>query len=258
MTRDAFPDRSPPDQDLVAAEYALGTLRGPARDRFVQALDQDRALQAGVARWQERLSGLVAGVEPVEPSAALWARIAQAVDAETAADAVRGAALPPGREAARALAARLWDAVALWRGLSLAAVAAACILAVLAIPAIRPPGGSPAGHSLIAVLLDNGRPVFAVSAAPGRPASVTPVGDGAAPAGRSYELWAIAGTAAPVSLGLLDGAAGSAVRIPPDRLPPGLLRPGVVLAVSLEPAGGSPGGAPTGPVLFTGTLVEAL
>ena len=29
-------------------------------------------------------------------------------------------------------------------------------------------------------------------------------------------------------------------------------------AVSLEPAGGSPSGVPTGPVLFTGKLVDAL
>jgi anti-sigma-K factor RskA len=29
-------------------------------------------------------------------------------------------------------------------------------------------------------------------------------------------------------------------------------------AVSLEPAGGSPSGVPTGPVLFTGNIVEAV
>jgi anti-sigma-K factor RskA len=50
---------------------------------------------------------------------------------------------------------------------------------------------------------------------------------------------------------------GGVTRVPLDRLPPDLVRQGSVLAISLEPTGGSPTGAPTGPVLFTGTLVEA-
>jgi anti-sigma-K factor RskA len=33
---------------------------------------------------------------------------------------------------------------------------------------------------------------------------------------------------------------------------------GATYAVSLEPAGGSPSGVPTGPVLFTGKAVESL
>lgn len=64
---------------------------------------------------------------------------------------------------------------------------------------------------------------------------------------QAHELWLIVGDAAPVSLGLIG----------PDPLPPpGALEPGMVLAVSLEPSGGSPTGAPTGPVLALGAIQE--
>jgi anti-sigma-K factor RskA len=75
--------------------------------------------------------------------------------------------------------------------------------------------------------------------------------DGPAPAGNSvYQVWLIAGDAAPVSLGLIqDGE----LNVPmPDQTR--ALTRGMVLAISLEPAGGSPTGAPTGPVLVTGVV----
>ncbi len=68
----------------------------------------------------------------------------------------------------------------------------------------------------------------------------------AAPEGQVHELWAIAPGAAPVSLGLLADAPLE-VRYP---TPP----PGWTLAVSVEPAGGSPTGAPTGPVILAQEL----
>ena len=68
----------------------------------------------------------------------------------------------------------------------------------------------------------------------------------AAPEGQVHELWAIAPGAAPVSLGLLADAPLE-VRYP---TPPH----GWTLAVSIEPAGGSPTGAPTGPVILAQEL----
>lgn len=255
MTRNPRSDQDAQDPDLLAAEYALGTLRGDARAAFERDLIGNPALRASVARWQERLSGLLTGVEPVTPPTELWTRILQTVDeTETVTP-------PPTRKLSRA--ARLWNAVALWRGLSLTAVAAACAMAVMITRPVGTPDPSvtstqqPRGRTVIAVLQDGGRAVFAVQVAGSDrgPASITPVGGESAPAGRSYELWAIEGAAAPVSLGVV----GTGVtRLPLQHLPPNLLRPGVLLAISLEPMGGSPTGAPTGPVLFTGTLVEAL
>ena len=69
-------------------------------------------------------------------------------------------------------------------------------------------------------------------------------------AGKSYEVWAVGGGRdKPQSLGVIDAS----LKIPQSRF--GTLAPDTVLAISLEPEGGSPTGQPTGPVLYTGTLV---
>ena len=73
--------------------------------------------------------------------------------------------------------------------------------------------------------------------------------------GRSYELWLITGRSAPPkSLGVV-GSDEFTQRPLPANVDLETLR-SATYAVSLEPAGGSPTGAPTGPVLFTGKAVE--
>jgi anti-sigma-K factor RskA len=61
-----------------------------------------------------------------------------------------------------------------------------------------------------------------------------------------HEVWLIVGNATPISLGLIDGAALTLATTG--------LAPGMVIAISLEPTGGSPTGTPTGPVLVTGVI----
>ena len=73
------------------------------------------------------------------------------------------------------------------------------------------------------------------------------------PADRSAELWVIAPGAAPRPLGLLARGARSAVPVGGTQRP--TVAVGATLAVSIEPAGGSPTGQPTGPVVASGGLV---
>jgi anti-sigma-K factor RskA len=76
-------------------------------------------------------------------------------------------------------------------------------------------------------------------------------------AGRSYELWLISRQfPTPRSLGVV-GNDEFTQRAIPGNFDVGTLRT-ASYAVSLEPAGGSPSGVPTGPVLFTGKIVEAV
>jgi anti-sigma-K factor RskA len=75
--------------------------------------------------------------------------------------------------------------------------------------------------------------------------------------GRSYELWLTAkGASAPKSLGVV-GNDEFTQRPIPGSFDLATLRT-ASYAVSLEPAGGSPSGVPTGPVLFTGNIVESV
>jgi anti-sigma-K factor RskA len=84
-----------------------------------------------------------------------------------------------------------------------------------------------------------------------RRVSATPEG------GRSYELWLISKQfPSPRSLGIV-GNEEFTQRALPANTNVDTLR-GATYAVSLEPAGGSPSGVPTGPVLFTGKAVESL
>jgi anti-sigma-K factor RskA len=76
-------------------------------------------------------------------------------------------------------------------------------------------------------------------------------------AGRSYELWLISSRfSSPRSLGVVGNDEFTQHALP-GNYDADTLR-GASYAVSLEPAGGSPSGAPTGPVLFTGKAVESL
>lgn len=65
-----------------------------------------------------------------------------------------------------------------------------------------------------------------------------------APAGRAYEAWIIRPESAPVSIGLLQDGIETAADVPE----------GSVVAISIEPQGGSPIGQPTGPVILSATL----
>jgi anti-sigma-K factor RskA len=76
-------------------------------------------------------------------------------------------------------------------------------------------------------------------------------------AGKSYELWLIAGRGgAPRSLGVVGSDEFTEHPVPAN-VDADTMRT-ATYAVSLEPAGGSKSGAPTGPVLFTGKAVESL
>jgi len=81
------------------------------------------------------------------------------------------------------------------------------------------------------------------------PSTIAPI-----PAANSYELWMLPEGRAPVSLGLLPGTGNAALPLDAEAL--AVLAQTMTLAVSLEPAGGSPTGAPTGPVLFTAPLLR--
>ena len=222
-------------REQLAAEYVLGTMPSRSRRRFERLMAGDPALARTVAAWADRFAPIDTTTPAEEPPARVW----HAVEGWIAASAA-----PPA-------AAHGWfGSLAFWRGLSIAACAAAAVL-IIYIAAFPGRPGLPI-PAVVAVLADqSGDPSWIAIAGPQRgEVSISPVQSQAEDTRHSFELWGIVG-GAPRPLGLLQPQSRSAAVIHAAQLPP----PGDLLAVSLEPPGGSPTGLPTGPVLSRGKIL---
>jgi anti-sigma-K factor RskA len=205
---------SPRDaEDAEAAEYVLGVQSLAERSATAARIKRDPAFAALVADWETRLEGLNDGFAEAP--------------APNLLPAIEARLFPrPKPAVSRGM---------LWRWLSGAVVAAALLL--VAVVTLVPPR-----PALVAVLATADARLSYEVRHFGDELQVTRVAGAPAASGRVHELWAIAPGAAPVSLGLL-GDTELVVTYP---RPPA----GWTLAVSIEPAGGSPTGAPTGPVIL--------
>lgn len=228
----------------LASEYVLGTLTGRARRRFESWMRDSYHVRAAVWHWERQLSPLAEATTVMQPRARVWERVLERTGGKAAARA---------REIDRA---PWYERLGLWRGLSLVATTAAVVLAVLL---ARTPTEVVAPQAQQYVAVVNGpqsQPLWLVRAdvQQGRLAIRSVNATAPAPA-NSYELWILpAGGAAPRSLGLLPTGTGSVDTELPAELRP-LLASAQGLAVSLEPAGGSPTGAPTGPVVYQAAIL---
>lgn len=231
----------------LAGEYVLGLLTGEERDRVERRMTGDARLRRHVEAWQLRLQPLAEAVEPVTPSAEAWQRIETTLGSP--------AALRQRRPLASDLRGpRWWERIGFWRAWAGVATLAATALAawiVTAMPLLRP---APAAPRLVALLSSvGGEPFWLVSAAsPGRVA-VRPVQDITRTA-QAHVLWVLPGGGQPVFVGVLDTAAETRRDLPPEAA--AQIQAGAALAVTLEPAGSTPGTAPTGPVTYRGRLVQ--
>ena len=228
--------------DLEAGEYVLGTLPAEERARFARRLETDADLQASVRAWRARLAPLDETASPETPSAAVW----HAVERATSGGAAAVPVVPTATNVIR-LERRLsaWRSAALAAGALAAGLAAVVVIDLLSLPA------SEAGRYVAVV--DSGGHEPALIAEVDTVAGVIRVRSIAAevPAGHSLELWHVADGGALRSLGLLELGAGA--QTIQDAVAEGPVSG--IIAVSVEPAGGSPSGAPTGDIVYTGRLI---
>jgi anti-sigma-K factor RskA len=225
----------------AAAEYALGTLPADERARIEERLGQDAALREAVRRWQSHLSPLDMTAVDTAPGPQVWRAIERAISSAPAAPIAPAGNLLVLR---RRLAA--WRAATAVTG----ALAAALAVFVLFDRFATPP--TPEGGRYIAVV-NSGGSEPALIAAVDTGTGIIRVRSLAAetPAGHSLELWHIAEGHEPRSLGVLQ--AGLDAQIIQDVATSGPVDGSI--AVTVEPAGGSPSGAPTGPVVYSGRLI---
>jgi anti-sigma-K factor RskA len=244
------------DLDGLAAEYVLGSLSLAERKDVDARRMRDAALDQAVVAWERRLGPLSAGAPGIEPPPDLFASIA---------DRLWGADRPSGATVIPMPARRRTGG---WRAYAVGASAmAACLLLGVAwlllnvnVPArtmqfvgeLHRSAGTAADEGAGA----KGAPAFKIALDLNtRNMVVEPVSLRATPR-RSFELWLLrTGGAAPVSLGLVSHSARTTVPWREDYPTSGLVDDS--LAVSLEPEGGSPARAPTGPILFVGKLRAA-
>jgi anti-sigma-K factor RskA len=220
-----------PEDELLAAEYVLGVLAGPERAAAERRIGRERAFATLVADWEQRLAPWAAEIAEVAPPPPVWDRIANSLPVQ-------------------AQGGGLWHSLAFWRGLSLAsgALAAASLAALIyfGVLAQQQPlvamieGG---GHRHFVATIDTRRGTVAVV-----PAAFS------ADATRIPELWLIPADGRPRAVGLLRADQAITLSLSADLAE--LAKNNAVLAVSLEPPGGSTTGLPTGPVIATGKLTS--
>jgi len=233
-----------PDDDAVAIDFALGALDGPSLRAAELRLRRDPEFAADVAHWQANLSPLIDAVAPVAPPPAIWASVER--------ELFRGlVAAPVSSTIARGVGA----AVNLWRGLAFgaSAVAAVALALLVARPATPVAEAPPALLAASMASTDAAKSVLITATYdPARGAVILTPSAKDASHGLTPELWVIVGKDKPLSLGVIELHDPQAHRIPQALR--SKLTGGATLAISLEPAGGSPTGQPTGPVVAAGTL----
>ena len=62
-------------QDLLAAQYVLGTLRGAARRRLVTLMRQHPSLHHRVEHWEQRMFALIIRAPKVKAPERVWSKI---------------------------------------------------------------------------------------------------------------------------------------------------------------------------------------
>ncbi|MFZ4834605.1 anti-sigma factor [Rouxiella sp. Mn2063] len=217
----------------LAAEYALGTLRGPARQQFEEHMRQDAQLAAEVIRWQEAFTQLDNSLPLITPPPSVWKKIQRQ--------------LPVSLEPLPTVSAKRTTPLTRYLGWAIAAGLAALLLmprllvqpAPLVPVAILTNAQSAANQGQWVVSADKST----------RSLTLTPLQTAGISANHSLELWAIPGGGKPRSLGLLDTQSPTQLTLAAN-----MPESGVTLAISLEPKGGSPTGQPTGTVLYSGRI----
>ena len=218
-----------PDPDMMAAELVLGLLDGEERAAALRRTLSDRDFAREVDWWRRHLGDLFDEYRPVQAPQYIVDRIAA----------------PPPSASRRPL----WAAVA-------GAMAVAAVLLLLVLqrpePVSLPRPEAQSSNVMIAALAPSDKRLTPTGATVDTDrGEIRVAATELAPPDKAAQLWIIRdGT--PQSLGLLNRAGATRIALPIGER--ANLRSGAVLAISIEPPGGSPKPVPTGPVVATGTL----
>lgn len=217
------------NQDTVlVAEYTLGLMEPHEAKAFAERMEQDADLRAEYIRWTEHFANLSESIEEVAPPSQLKADIHTRIFGKSEE-----------------------PTPSLFGGFNLrwlSGLALACVVGVLVFVSMPEKFTPTYTAQLISedqtlkftAMYDQKKQSLRVSSLLGTPA-----------VGRDFELWAIVGDNAPVSLGVITPLIDNDVQIPAELAD---TLSGATLAMSDEPQGGSPTGSPTGAVLVAAPI----
>jgi anti-sigma-K factor RskA len=217
------------EDDIFAAEYALGLLEGVESEGAESRARHDPEFAKRVAWWREQLTPLANDMAPLPPTT-LWARIEQAL---------------PQNDNSLALMQR-WRAAAL--GAMTVAAALAGIIVLRPMPVVQSP-------QVMVAALKGTAGATATIAYEATTGQLTVVPGTFDTKGRDAELWIIPANGTPYSLGVIDSVHTSRPIVAANRR--AFIQAGTSFAISLEPKGGSPTGLPTGPIIGAGKISGA-
>ncbi len=218
----------------IADEYVLGLIEGTDAAEIEVAMERDAELRAAIGTSRERFLPLDTGVVPVVATEALWQRIESALPVQ---DGTR--AIPVSLNANDNTSSG-------WRMAAISAIAAAFVLALgLAYTLTRT-----LEPLVVAVLINEAGEVQAVVEDFGNEqATIRILTDFSVPRDKTIQVWTLPSRdRGPVSLGLIDGVRSTHLAVPQLPTPRG----DQLYEITLEDAGGSPTGRPTGPILAKG------
>ena len=226
----------------LASDYALGLAEGAELERAERLLATDAGFARQVADLQDKLHEINDTAMPAVPPLDLFARIEKGISGQDRV--VRAVDAAPR--------APLWLNLSFWRNFGLAS--ATCL--ALGIGVITMAERSPARPVYVAVLQDGaGLAAAVVNAFADGTVMLVPITRIDVPQGRIIEVWTLQDRAqGPVSIGRMDQA--QTLKLDLKTLPKAGLNH--LFELTLEPAGGSPTGKPTGPILAKGLAAQSL
>lgn len=239
------PDR---DDSSLAAEYVMGLLDAEAHADAERRIGSDAEFARHVETWRARFSPLDDTADEVAPAGDLWQRIEGSLVKET----------PAAQTPAVGAIGRLWRSLTALRIATLGSALTAVLLAIVAVTALQHAQQVAARKPIyVAILVDDAtRQAGAIvnAFADGR-VEMIPLVDMNVPQGRALQVWTLWNREiGPRSVGLLSRA--KATQLDLEKLPS--TSADQLFEITLEPAGGSPTGRPTGPILYKGTTTRAL
>jgi anti-sigma-K factor RskA len=239
------------DHDILAGEYALGTLDARDRARAEVLMASDRDFARAVRTWERWLAPLSEAETPVAPPRTAWAKIEAALSNKTPATSTILSDLA-------SQVAEMKRSLTIWRYATVGAVAAAVAMALVWVGGYDSPfRPAPLEERYVAMLQnDRGETGFVITMnMDGKQFAIRPVA-ARTPRDKSYELWCILSGDKPAMTAGLVGTEAYAMMDIPAPISKEELEKGVNLAISLEPQGGAPSGKSMGPIMYAGLLIK--